>query len=362
MLKTILVSLSFGLSLLTFAAYAQNAREEADSLRLKRSAQPVKEKNFSDAEALYDEILPTNVPGEEAKNAGTWLQAIDKKLRYTAFAHSLSKTLPKFNAKPFFHGPVAETHAAKTSSAFPRVEFTLLGGHTITREGTPRIRSAETGLRFVELAVEPRRNLRFWVQYDNGLSLDNLSLARSNVIAPTYTVGGLVAYQNRYLTKFAYGRRSLPGRVRQNIFDIEQVFFLPKGNAFKAGAIIAPRSDNRAEYVIHSGFDVPVAERFRLQPHVFFSRSGIAGEKQVRGLLAAEYAFRNDVKLNGGVALGRESRPFPGDRTITDTYFKISAPLAKYLRPQFQIRHERAGSTSVTVLTFGFTVSNKELR
>ncbi len=253
--------------------------------------------------------------------------------------------------------------ATPSDSYTPRIDFTLLGGYTSTKNEGVVGRENSTGVRFAEIAVEPTRNTRVWFQYDNGLSLDNFALARTNRNIPTYFVGGLVSYKKHYLSKFAFGWRNLPNNVKQKLYDVEQVFFLPKGYSYNIGAIIGPRSDNRTETIFHTGVGIPVKERFRLEPTFFYAQSGIAGEKQVRGLLAGEYAFQNGVKLNAGFAAGREFRQTPlTNRTVTDTFGKISFPLGKHIRPQFMIRHEAIGNSSNTIFTFGFTLSNKEVK
>lgn len=245
----------------------------------------------------------------------------------------------------------------------PRVDFTLLGGFTSTKNETVVERENSTGVRFAEIAVEPTRNTRVWFQYDNGLSLDNFALARSNRNVPTYFVGGLVNYKRNYLSKFAFGWRNLPNNVKQKLYDVEQVFFLPKGYAYDIGVIVGPRSDNRTETIFHTGVNIPVKERLRIHPTFFYAQSGLPGEKQMRGLLAGEYAFQNGVNLNAGFAAGRDLRPTPlGNRAITDVFGKVSFPLGKYIHPQFTIRREAIGNSSNTIFAFGFTLSNKEVR
>ncbi len=245
----------------------------------------------------------------------------------------------------------------------PRIDFTILGGYTRAEiEGVPGTTS-KTGVRFLEIAVEPVRKTRFWFQFDNGLSLDNPSLARTNERAPTYWFGGLVNYKRNYLTKFAYGRRNLPGDISQNLFDVEQVFFLPRNYSFNIGATIAPRSDDRTEFIFRSGVGVPVGENLRLEPTFFYSQSGFEGERQFRVLLAGDYTFDNGFKIGGGFAAGKSFRPSPlTDDNITDVFFRTSAPAWKYFRPQFIVRREDVGNTNTTVVSFGFTVSNKELK
>jgi Flp pilus assembly protein TadD len=258
----------------------------------------------------------------------------------------------------------AKDGEAATRSVKPRVDFTVLGGVTRFRNGGPVNNSNQTGVRFLEFAVEPKRNVRLWFQYDNGLSLDNFSLAQSNRHVPTYYVGGLVNYKRHYTTRLEFGWRTLDNNVKQKIIRTEQVFILPRAYTLKFGGWFGPRSDNRTETIFHAGVGVPVGERFRLEPTVFYSRSGLPGDSQVRGLLAGEYRFKNDIRLGGGFAGGRRfSNVVLSSRAVKDVYVTFSVPVGDYLRAQTLLRHESLGnSNSITVLAFGFTVSNRSQR
>lgn len=251
-----------------------------------------------------------------------------------------------------------------TKTIGPRVDFTLLGGVT-SFQGPGRINdSDQTGIRFVEFAVEPRRNVRLWFQYDNGLSMDDVSLAQTDRRVPAYYVGGLVHYKRRYTTRLEYGWRNLTGDVSQKIIRTEQVFHLPRAYTLKFGGWFGPRSDHHTETIFHAGVGIPVGERFRLEPTVFFARSGLPGERQVRGLLAGEYRFKNDLRLGGGFAAGQSfaNGSLPS-RSLKDGYVSFSVPIGDYLRAQTLLRHESQGnSNSITVFAFGFTVSNRRQR
>lgn len=321
--------------------------------------------DYSLAETLYLEILKIDKTNTKAKLglAVAGIKSRDSAKKVVSI-DSDSFSFAKRPARGFFDSKAdSASYKEQSSDSYkPRFDFTLLGGYTSSKlAGFPN-RANEANIRFIEFAVEPTRHSRVWIQYDNGLSLDSFALARANRNVPTYTVGGLVNYKKYYLTKFAFGWRNLPGGIGQKLYDIEQVFFLPKNYSLDAGILIAPRDDNRTETVFHSGFGIPLGEKLRVHPNVFYAQSGLPGEKQIRGLFQAEYTFANGVKLHPGYAFGREFRRSPlSDNNVNDVFFKFSFPVKKYLRPQFMIRHESIGASSATILSFGFTISNKEL-
>lgn len=328
---------------------------------LKAADQAAAQKDYSLAEKLYKEALDKDQSNIRAKIG---LAVASIRSHREEFSENTEDSIEKKERANSLGSKVKALPIKRQSSESykPRVDFTLLGGFTSSKLAGFSGKANETNVRFIEFAVEPTQHTRVWVQYDNGLSLDSFALARANRNVPTYSIGGLVNYKKHYLTKFAFGWRNLPGGIGQKIYDIEQVFFLPKNYSLDAGILIAPREDKRTETVFHSGFGIPVGEKLRLHPNVFYAQSGLPGEKQVRVLFQGEYTFQNGVKLHPGYAFGREYRRFPlSDNSVNDAFFKFSFPIKKHIRPQFMIRHESIGGSSATIFSFGFTISNKEL-
>ncbi len=238
-----------------------------------------------------------------------------------------------------------------------RLDLTAYGGSTLLDSGSPDGDTRETGLRFAEVAVQTQRHLRLWAQYDDGLSQDSFGLARADRRAPTYYVGGFGDYGGRHITRLEYGYRRLPGEVSQHILRGEQVLLLRSQLALKAGLWAGPRSDDRTEWILHAGVGAPAGERFRLESTVFYSESGLAGERQVRGLLFGERSFAGGGRVGAGVAAGRESQgEGAGSETVLDVFVNAAIPVGSRHRVRLLLRHESLGSRgSVSVLALGFT-------
>lgn len=219
------------------------------------------------------------------------------------------------------------------------IEVTLFSGHTQFNNGPGSQKTSKNGVRFAELAYAPGADSRVWVQYDNGLSLDNADLARQGIESPTYYLGGLVHYLGQHTTRLEIGHRRLPDSINQVILRGEQVLFLPGNYTLKAGAWIGHRNDSRTERIFHAGFGIPVTPAFRVEPTVFYSRSGVPGEKQWRGLLAGEYSFEAGYRIGGGFSVGRATT-VTGHRTVRDMFMTASAPLGNRHRAHVFLRHE----------------------
>lgn len=215
-----------------------------------------------------------------------------------------------------------------------------------------------TGLRMVELAVWPARSLRLFGRYDNSLSLDNLTLLRAGRRVPTWSGGALLNWNEHHATVAHAGRRSLPGGVRQVLVGMEQVAYLHNGMAVKAGADVGRGTDDRTEWVAHAGVNVPVHGGLRMEPVVFYARSGYPGESQWRALVAAEQSFGRRASLGLGVASGRIRGSTSGlDGTVWDSYARLSLGVGGRSKAHVLARHERSpGTTALTSVALGLSL------
>jgi hypothetical protein len=204
--------------------------------------------------------------------------------------------------------------------------------------------SSKAGLRFAEIGVFPTEDVRIWFQVDDSLSLDAAGLARRGLHVPTYFAGGQLTWGGRFTTRLEGGWRTLPEGIAQQLLRAEQAMALGERVGLKVGAWIGPRGDGRVEAGGHAAVQVPLGDRLQLEPTVFYARSGVPGEHELRGLLAASYRFAGDIELGAGVAAGKAFSPTPAfDGALASAYAGASAPiggplrahvLAKYDRPQ----------------------------
>jgi hypothetical protein len=87
---------------------------------------------------------------------------------------------------------------------------------------------------------------------------------------------------------------------------------------------------------------VPLGDRLQLEPTVFYARSGVPGEHELRGLLAATYRLGGDVDLGAGVAAGKAFSPTPAfDGALASAYAGASVPAAGPLRAHLLVKHDR---------------------
>ncbi|MFN8573785.1 MAG: hypothetical protein U0132_17140 [Gemmatimonadaceae bacterium] len=262
---------------------------------------------------------------------------------------------------------IAQSALGQSPSASPRpsVELHLWGSYTaFSGDATASGTKSASGLRSLDVAFWPSQALRLFAGYENSLSLENLTLIRSNRAVPLYRAGAMANWGGHFTTIVDGGHRSLPGDVSQNLVGLEQVAYLASGTALKAGAQVGVRSDHRTEWVGHVGVNAAAGERLRFEPTVFVARSGLPGESQWRALLSSEYRPGREVSLTAGLAAGR-NKSFDGayTGTVLDAHLKATASIGGMNRAHVLIRHERvAGAQPFTTVAMGLSLVATRVR
>lgn len=263
----------------------------------------------------------------------------------TRFERILAKTPDDSSARE----GLVQARAA-LAGARPRYELASWFGRSALSKG-----SSDTGLRLAEVAVWPNEQLRLFARYDDGLSRDNAALVNSGAKAALTSAGGYLRWAQRLGTLAEYGTRKLPGGVRQKIYRIEQSFFLDGGYQAKVGGWRGPRNDNRTESLVYAGVGIPLTDYWRLEPTVFYSRSGVAGESERRLLLATVYDFRNGWEIGAGAAGGR-THLAANDHNTREGFVRVSNRVQPWLQLHLLARRELGTEgDSITVTSVGAT-------
>lgn len=254
--------------------------------------------------------------------------------------------------------------AGRAAAQGPRrvLELEAWGGYSAfssTPASSATSKADGLGLRSLEVALWPSSAVRLFGRYDNSLSLDNLTLLRSGRRIPTWSGGALLDWGGRFTTVVRAGHRTLPGRVGQSLLGVEQVAYTRGGSALKAGAELGPRGDHRTEWIAHAGVSLPVGSRLRMEPVLFYARSGVAGERQWRALLASEVRLGTRSSIGAGLAGGRISGSPTGlNGRVWDGYARVSTALGAMSRVHLLARHERApGSSPLTTVALGLSLN-----
>lgn len=235
--------------------------------------------------------------------------------------------------------------AAPPATAAPglRGDATVLGGVT-SSAGDSR-----AGVRFVEVGVSPADGARVWGQYDDALSLDSAALSRAGDRVPSWYAGGLLAWGGRFISRLEAGYRRLDGGVDQALVRGEQVLVAGPALALKLGGWAGPRDDGRTEAIAHAGASVRTGA-LTWEPALFYARSGLRREEEVRGALGATWRLPAGAELGAVVAAGRAYAPSAapaGD--LASALARASLPV-RSARLHLQVGREWPASGPATTL------------
>lgn len=213
----------------------------------------------------------------------------------------------------------------------------------------------ELGLRNVELATQASRSARFWLRYDNSLSLDNIALLRSNTGVPAYYAGGYAAWNTSIGTRIEAGYRELPGANTQMIYSLEQLFYLEGGSLFKLGGFIAP-VENENEWLAYGGVGLPLSDAVRIEPMVYIAGISGSDQGQVRYALNADWQLPNQYALHGGGYFGSINVPGNGSsNSVAGGHLMLDVPVAEAHWLKLMIKYESDSFVDSFVSALGFT-------
>lgn len=175
------------------------------------------------------------------------------------------------------------------------------------------------GLRQLQLGYQVNPENLLYVRYDNSLSLDNYFLLKNNYNVNALT-GGVYSKWHKYIgSKFEYGHRNLPEGIKQNLWQTEQVIFLPKNNVLKLGGSFVTSNFFKNEWMAMTSVSVPVTEKIKVEPHYYYIRRQSAEHRVV---LNTSYQFNPENDIAFGLFLGSEKN------TILDTRNTVAGGFA----------------------------------
>lgn len=256
---------------------------------------------------------------------------------------------------------------SRGSAQFPRWEASVWGGYSsLEVTGAPEDVGSEAGigLRFAELAIWYSPELRLWVQYDDGLTLDNPLLRNLHGGAPSLYTGGLYSWGGRFITRLEGGWREVEG-VGQTLVRGEQVAFLARPLALRAGGWAGTGGDGRTELLWHGGLTWIVSRHLHIDPTLFFSPSqGGREPRRLRALLFGEYQSDDEWKVGVGVAGGKGGWIQSDSMTTTreqeqviDTFLLLAAPIKGGHEARLLFRREAVDDRqTLSTISVGLTV------
>lgn len=235
-----------------------------------------------------------------------------------------------------------------TYSQAAMLDLDVLAGYSVAED------MDNFGLRTVQLSGNVTKNLRMFLRYDNSLSLDLASLVRKNQEAQAFTLGGVLQWQRKFVTRLDYGVRQLPDHVTQQVISGEQVVFLPKGLSFKLGGFTGFSDKLDTEWLAYGSFRLPVTTHYAIEPYYFHSKVEHSGKPESRFMLNNQLRFTGGYEANLGFFYGKAAiREENGSDSIMGGYLSTVLPFNKFVWGLASLRMEKAPFNKLTAASIG---------
>ena len=191
----------------------------------------------------------------------------------------------------------------------------LLGGRSASGG------ESHTGLRFAQLSLRIRHDLRLWLQDDRGLGYDLFTPDRRLLDASTVTAGAFYNYTPKLGLQVQAGERHLPGE-NDPVVDAEQVFFL--GNTVPKVGFWWAHTPTASQWIVYGGAYQRLSGSFSLEPTLYYAYDGTYHE--FRGAVLATYNTPQQAQFGLGLALGTKQSA-QGNKSVTRVFTNISVPM-----------------------------------
>lgn len=247
----------------------------------------------------------------------------------------------------------------KKAPAF--AEFDTWGGYSSSGG------AQNTGLRNLAVVIAATPATKAIARFDNNLSLDNRFFARQQLHANAFFAGAIHDWNNRLTTRAELGYRTLPGKGSQQMFAAEQVVFFNPGDAdnrlfnIKLGGFAATGNQAGNEYLLYTGFSIPVSNVLFAEPSYYYSTvsQGRLTQHRIQGGL--KYLNKRLLEISGGAFWGKEFSPGIGTNgNLYGGYLMAVYPIRKKIAAMAFARNERG--TTINLFSAGLGVKFRLFR
>ncbi len=249
------------------------------------------EGSFFKATAAFEKLIVSN-PASEEFHMAAGLAYMNMQKRGRAALHF--KKVLQVNSK----NEEARQYLTEINTTTGVIEIGGLAGMSGSGGQT------KFGLRQLQLSYQFNPENLLFVRYDNSLSLDNFFLLKNNYNVNALSAG-VYSKWNKYIgSKFEFGQRNLPDGVKQNLWQTEQVIFLPKKYVLKFGGSLITSNLLEREWMAMTSIAIPATDKVLIEPHYYFIKRQ---SSEHRGVLNVSYHFNPHNDVGFGMFAGSEN-------------------------------------------------------
>lgn len=213
---------------------------------------------------------------------------------------------------------------------------------------------AGSGLRGIEVSHWLAPETRLSARYDNSLSLDNSFLADRGEDVPGYFASVQQQIAERWIASVEYGRRDhLAGN--ESVVSIQGAYSAALG-VIRTGARFGRHEAGHTDRQLFTAFNFAVGERWRFEPALYVSESGVLDDSELRGVLHAEYQSGSFWKAGAFAGFGEidsADSAFDGGVQVVGLWGDIFVADRHSLR--LSLRREDTPTSDFSIVELGFT-------
>jgi len=130
----------------------------------------------------------------------------------------------------------------------------------------------QNGIRRLDVKYEPNKGNQLFIFYDNALAFDNITIARTERLAPIVGIGAKHDWSKEWFTKLELGRRFLTTQDDEHLFNMENGYFFSSKFLAKLITQYDIRQDDNL-LTLGAFIDFQVMEKFRIETGLFHAEN-----------------------------------------------------------------------------------------
>ncbi len=210
----------------------------------------------------------------------------------------------------------------------------------------------QNGIRRLDFKYEPNKGNQIFIFYDNALAFDNITIARTERLAPIVGIGAKHDWSKEWFTKFELGRRFLTTQDDQHLFNMENGYFFSSKFLAKLITQYDIRQDDNL-LTLGAFIDFQVMEKFRIETGLFHAENLTFSDTfNERFMIIPKLRF-GKTELILGVYYDRYRTIDTSLDQFSGGYSLFIFPLVGELRGNLFFNYDKGFRNEITVVSMG---------
>jgi hypothetical protein len=210
----------------------------------------------------------------------------------------------------------------------------------------------QNGIRRLDVKYEPNAGNQLFIFYDNALAFDNITIARTERLAPIVGIGAKHDWSKEWFTKLELGRRFLTTQDDQELINMENGYFFSSKFLAKLITQYDIRQDDNL-LTLGAFIDFQVLDKFRIETGLFHAENLTFNDTfNERFMIIPKLRF-GKTELVLGAYYDRYRTVDTSLDQFSGGYSLFIFPLAGDLRGNLFFNYDKGFRNEITVFSLG---------